>query len=353
MLIIKKKNLFALLILFVLAFPFVANAGFGISPPYVKTSNLLPGSKYEQTITLLRSSSEDVLEADVSIEAPDIKSWISIDKGNKFDLPKDLLQVPMVITVAPPASAELGNYKGYINVRVSPKGAAASGGVAIALGARIDVDITLSNEEAPDFKVRVVSIQNLEVPESPWNWPILRWFFYRTKVTMTLENTGNVKTAPSKVTLETYDSVEKNLLETGADKSLEKIDPYAVKEISASFPTRLGPGDYWGKVKIYKNNEVLNSYKIAYRIASAGTYPAGRIKLGYWPIVIYGGVILIIILLIFILYKIKVWRVIWRLLYSILSVTILAIWRPVSRVFTALNKKFWKWVKSKASKYDD
>lgn len=349
-----KKKVFPILILILLfIIPNIAQAGFGISPPYVKTTQLLPGSKYEQTITLLRSSAEDELVADIAIDAPEIKPWITIDKGTQFIMPKNELQVPMKVTVSPPANAELGNYTGYINVRVAPKDSGQGGGVAIALGARIDVAITLTNEAAPDFKVRTVSIPSLEMPKAPWNWPILRWLVYRIKANINLENIGNVKTAPSKVTLEVFDISEKNSLALMTDKSIEKIEPYAVKEVAAEFPTKLGAGDYWGRVKIYKNNEVLTSYKIAFRIAPPGTYPAGRIKLGIWPYVVYGGTGLILLLLLAAVARFGVWKLPVKLAVIILTYTILLPWKLLGKSGEKLNKKFWKWMKDRASKYDD
>ena len=62
--------------------PKLVYAGFGISPPYVKNNQLFPGSSYTQEIILLRSDAEEDLQADISVNAPEIKDWITIDKGN-------------------------------------------------------------------------------------------------------------------------------------------------------------------------------------------------------------------------------------------------------------------------------
>ena len=74
------------LILFILPLVFVfwvnqASAGFGISPPYVKSDRLIPGTHYEQKISLLRSSAEEELTARVIINAPEIEDWITIDQA--------------------------------------------------------------------------------------------------------------------------------------------------------------------------------------------------------------------------------------------------------------------------------
>lgn len=335
------------------SFPGMALAGFGISPPYVKSDSLLPGSKYEQKITLLRSSAEEDLQANITIDAPEIQDWLSIDKGLSFDLPKDELQVPMTVTVTPPSNAELGNYTGHINIRVAPKTSSMTNGVAIALGARVDIELALTNKETPDFKVRAVNIPSIEMLGSPWDWPILRWFFYRLKVAIKFENTGNVKTAPTKVALDVYDLTEKNLLESLTDKSLEKVDPFTTKDIYADFPITLDKGQYWGKVKIYKGNEVVNSYKIAFTVAARGTLPEGRINLGFWPWILLGVAALFGIFLLFLFFKFRIWYYLFRFTLGALLWLFNQMSGLIEKLLKEVNRRFWTWMKDKASKYDD
>jgi hypothetical protein len=326
-------------------------AGFGISPPYVKTKNpIFPGAHYEQIITLLRSSADSDLQAKVSVNAPDVASWITFDKGDLFDLPEGSLQVPMIVKVDVPAKAEIGEYTGYINIQIVPKNAD-GGGVAIALGARVDIDLTVTNETFLDFLVRKTDIPDLEQLKSPWNWKIFSWFFYRIKVAMTIENTGNVKVAPSRVHLDVYDLSERQLLASLDDYSIKKIDPFKTDTINASFPTDLGPGQYWGQIKVYKDKEIVHKNKITFTIAKPGGL-AGKNKLGPWPYVMMAGLIILVLIILAILVKIKIWKYIFRLLYILcwpLRFTAL----KIKQGLHALKMKFWRWMHRKASQYQN
>lgn len=349
---LKRINLVIVFAIFgLLACVGVAEAGFGISPPYVKTAKpIFPGSHYEQMIMLLRSAADEDLQAEVRINAPEVASWISIDKGEKFDLPRDSLRVPMIVKIDVPANAEIGDYKGYINVRIVPKNANQGSGVAIALGARIDIDLTVTNEEYIDFLVRQVRVPDIEKLKSPWNWKIFSYFFYRTKVVMKIENTGNTKVAPSRVHLDVYDLNEKNLLESYDDKSIGKIEPFVIKETTATFPTSLEVGHYWANVKIYKDKDIVHKDKIAFAVVPSGELPGGT-ELGIWPWLMAGGIILTIVLIILSLIKIKIWRYLFMVLLFI-TWPIRFVWKQISILWNNLKIKFWKWIHRKSAKYE-
>ena len=139
------------------------------------------------------------------------------------------------------------------------------------------------------------------------------------------------------------------------DKSFQKVDSFSTSEVVAAFPTKLGAGQYWGKIKIYKGNEVVNSYEIAFTVAKKGELPQGAPDLGIWPWLLLAGYILSLIIVIFILIKIKIWRLIIKLLILI-GLIILKPFRPAGRklaaAFENIKKKFWRWMSKKASKYD-
>ncbi|OGF25025.1 hypothetical protein A2331_00550 [Candidatus Falkowbacteria bacterium RIFOXYB2_FULL_34_18] len=347
------KKALAIFIFFVcLTWSSGAQAGFGISPPYLKTDKpIFPGANYEQTITLLRSSAEDELTAKITVNAPEIESWIAIDKGYSFDLPKGQLRVPMMVRVNVPDSAEIGDYKGYINVKIVPKVQSGGSGVSIALGARIDIDLRITDKAFLDFNVRRVSIPDFEQLGTPWKWPIFSWFFYRTKVEMKIENTGNIKVAPSKVHIDVYDLTEKELLESYDDNSIEKVEPFKTETVVASFPTKLKPGQYWGKIKIYKDKDIIYKDKIAFTVMTHGELPSGT-KIGVWPWVLLSLYVSLVLLFVYILIRIKIWVYIYLVLYFI-SFPIRFIWKVVARLIKKLKLKFWKWMHQKASKYQE
>jgi hypothetical protein len=334
----------------ILSWAFTAQAGFGISPPYVKSDKIIPGTHYEQRIVLLRSSAEEALTAEITVNAPEISSWISLNKGETFDLPKNELQVPMIVMVDVPKDADIGKYTGYINVRIAPKDGQ-TGGVAIALGARIDIDLNVTNETFPDFIIKELSIPDFEVLKAPWKWPIFSYFFYRSKVVMKIENTGNVKIAPTKVHLDIYALDDKTLLESGIDKSIKKINPFETQNVEASFPTKLKVGQYWGKIKIYKGEEIVRNDKVVFTVLPSGTLLGGN-NLGIWPWLMLFGLIIILLFIIFGLIKLKFWKYAIKALY-IIAWPILLILKKIISLLGGLKIKFWKWMHKKASRYQD
>jgi hypothetical protein len=349
------KKFFLIVFLFLFFFSVSAGpveAGFGISPPYVKTNKpIRPGGHYEQRITLLRSTADETLEAHVQVKAPEVSPWITIDKGNVFDLPQGELQVPMVVRVDVPESAEIGDYKGHINIKIRPKQDGQKSGVAIALGARVDIDLTVSNETFIDFKIRKVDLLDIERPSGIWDWKIFSYFFYRNKVDMKIENTGNVAAAPTRVNLEVYNLKEDKLLETRDDTSLDEVEPFEVETITADFPTDLGPGQYWGHIKIYNENDIIHKDKATFTVYAPGQKPGG-VQMGIWPWVMLGGLVLLGLIILGVFIRIRIWRYGWQILL-VVTWPLRFLWRKLRGYLHGLKVKFWKWMHSKASQYQE
>lgn len=327
-------------------------AGFGISPPYVKTDKpIFPGSHYEQRIILLRSSADSDMVAQLNIDAPEISNWISFEDGDTFDLPKDKLQVPMIVNVDVPNEAEVGDYKGHINIRIVPKGSDESSGVAIALGARVEIDLTVTNQAFFDFNVRKVNVPTIETLGWPWRWPVFSWLLYRAEVVMTIENTGNSKVSPSRVHMDVYDLAERRLIESHDDRSLKKVEPFATEKVTARFPTKLEPGQYWAKVKIYKDKEIVQNKKIVLTVKAHGELEGGT-KLGITPWLMLFALIALIMASIYAFIRFQLWRylgkVLWILLWPLRWLLSLAL-----DSLKNLNAKFWRWVHHKTAGYQD
>lgn len=348
---LRKLAPFLFLLLF-FGWAQAAQAGFGVSPPRIKNHQLTPGSIYSVKIMLLRSSAEEDLKAQVKINAPEIESWIKIDKSGEFILPKGELQVPMTVTFDIPQNAELGNYTGNINVKVLPSGEN-GGGVSIALGARIDIDLALTNVSNANFLVRMLSVPDFERLGPPWNWkPWSRVFeslFYRLRVVMNVENTGNVKTAPSKVGVEIYDITKNKLLESSEDKTLNKVKPFSLGEIVADFPTKLPAGQYWAKIKVYKENEIVNFYEIAFSVEKTGVLGAGARSLGVWPWLTLAGLILLTVLVVVILIKIRF----WRFFFFLILLPTKPLGKGAKNMAVSANRRFWQWVNKQAERHKE
>jgi len=347
------KKIFPILVIFsLLLSPFSVMAGFGISPPYVRSDKLTPGTHFEQKITLLRSSADEELVANVVINAPEISDWISIEGGNTFDLPKGKLQIPMIVKVDVPTDAELDVYRGYINVKISPKDDKASG-VAIALGARIEIDLTVSNLTIFDFKIKKIDISDFEQLSFPWNMKIFSWFFYRLRAVMTLENLGNSKTAPSRVHVDIMDLAKRNILASIDDKSFKDVDSFTTSDIEATFPVKLEPGEYWAKIKVYKDNDIMKAEDRTFTIYPSGGMGSSAPGFGIWPWILLSFYLFILLIIFAVLVKLKSWKYILLPIYFILWIPLRFMSSFLGSSFTEAKSGFWKWMGKKASKYQD
>lgn len=260
-----------------LGHPGVAHAGFGISPPYVNNMRLTRGTVFEQKITLVRSDPTEDLKAEITMNIPGAENWFSVDLGQEFTLPKGVTQVPIVITVRVPKDAEYKEYKGAIRIRTSSTDVPEGGGVSIALGAQIDVDVKVV-DKIFDFDVRRIRMADLEEGRTKWGL----FFPGKIRFYMTIENTGNTEYGPTKVLFEIYDSEMETLLETTENTNkVEKIAPFTIKEVLAELPTRLPAGRYTAKYTIYKGEEIAQQNRVNVSVAAVGSV-FGYEGYGFW-----------------------------------------------------------------------
>lgn len=267
-----RRVLFCTGAFFVALFVFLVSsipvyAGFGITPPYVENFRLTRGTVFEQKITLVRSDPTDDLQAQITFNLPEISSWVSIDKGTEFILPKGSTQVPILVRVAVPDNAEYKKYDGAIRIRTSPvEGTSEGGGVSIALGAQIDVDIEVV-DKILDFSVRKIRIADLEEGRKKWGL----FFPGKIRFFMTIENTGNVEYGPTKVQFDIYDSNLETLLETTYNTNkIKTVTPFAIEEVVAELPTTLPPGNYKAKYTIYSGENIAQQNELNVSISSLG-----------------------------------------------------------------------------------
>ena len=247
----------------------VAFAGFGITPPYVNNMRLTRGTVFQQTIQLVRSDPTEDLTTDITMNVPGAEDWISIDRGTEFTMPKGVTSVPIVITVKVPANAAYKEYRGAIRVRTASSQAPVGGGVSIALGAQIDVDLKVV-DKIYDFNVRQIRITDMEEGRVKWGL----YFPGKIRFFMTIENTGNTDFGPTKVHFDIYDANQETLLESVDNtNSLEKISPFAIKEVLAELPTHLPAGSYIAKYTIYKNDQIAQQNTLNLSIAALGAVP--------------------------------------------------------------------------------
>lgn len=246
-----------------------AYAGFGITPPYVRNTSLVRNSVYEQTILLVRSDPITDLRAQITVDVPGINDWFTVVEGEEFILPRGEQRVPMTVRVTVPDDAEFKNYTGAILVRTSSAGGdAPAGSVSIALGAQIDVDLTVIDKEIEDFRVRRIGVEDLNAGHK------LGWLYFPGKINfdMLIENTGNVEVRPSDIVFRIYDSTGQILLEeTRHTNRIKKIKPFLTEDVRAELPTRLPSGSYIARYAIYNGEEVKQEGEVSLSILPYGT----------------------------------------------------------------------------------
>lgn len=268
-----SKSAVAFLFLFLLMGAELAHAGFGVTPPYVRNTSLTRNSIYEQQILLVRGDPNVPLKATVFIDAPEIADWIEVIEGDTFPLPRGEQKVPMTVKITVPKNADFKNYKGAIRVKTGPSDdEVSSGAVNISLGAQIDVDIDVIDRVIEDFRVRKISISDLNEGHK------FGWLFFPGKIRfgMLIENTGNVDIAPSEVSFRIYDVTGSALLEeTKHLGKIEKVIPYETKEVVANLPTRLPAGNYIARYEIKNGDDVKHEGEVNLNVLPYGTLQTG------------------------------------------------------------------------------
>lgn len=250
----------------------VAQAGFGITPPYVRNTSLTRNSVYEQQILMVRGNPDTELIASISIDAPEIESWIEIVEGERILLPRGESQIPMTVRVTVPPEVDFRDYDGRIRIRTQPSDdQVQEGAVNITLGAQIRINLTVIDRVIEDFRIRRVQLPELNTGRH------FGWLYFPGRIAfdMRVENTGNVDFAPTKVTFDIYDVRGETLLEqTENIRRIPKVAPYATENVIAELPTRLPPGNYRARYNIYNKDEVQQNGELNMIIREYGTVQA-------------------------------------------------------------------------------
>lgn len=244
--------------LFVLALinqPNFCLAGFGVSPPGIIEDKLIRGSHLERTIYLVQGDPKENLDIEVTVDSTEIENWFSFEPGKNFTISAGVQQFPLKIIINVPQDAELNIYKAFVRVSTKPKLAEGAGQVSIAVGGRIDVDLTVGEGLVSDFKVRRIQILDIKEGDSP-------------KISLTIENIGNVPAGPERVSFELFNKYGNIRLAYAEVSEFKKIEAFKTESITVEFPIdiRLGVGEYWGAVKVYKDSNVSQELKTVFNV---------------------------------------------------------------------------------------
>lgn len=263
------KKLFGITMLFFVLSTEIARAGFGITPPYVRNTSLTRNSTYEQQILLVRGNPDAPQKALITVDAPELASWIQIVEGESIPLPRGQQKVPMTVKITVPKNAEYKDYQGVIRIKTVPDdNQVSAGAVSISLGAQVDIALTVIDKKIKDFRIRKIGVSDLNEGKK------LGWLYFPGKInfTMLLENTGNVDISPSKVEFRIFDFAGQVLLEEVVNKgSITEVAPYATEEVLATIPTRLPAGNYIARYRVYNEDEVKQEGEISLNVRPYGT----------------------------------------------------------------------------------
>ncbi len=247
----------------------VAEAGFGITPPYVSNTSLTRSSVYEQQILMVRSNPNEDLRALIIIDAPEIEEWIEIIEGQDILLPSGQQKIPMTVRVTVPSGADFKAYDGAIRIKTTPADTGSrSGAVSISLGAQVDINLNVIDREILDFRVRKIGISDLNEGHK------VGWLYFPGKILfdIMIENTGNVNVSPSEVVFKIYDNRGSVLLEEVTHSNrITKVEPFATEIITAELPTRLPAGSYLARYTIYNDDEIKQEGELTLSILPYGT----------------------------------------------------------------------------------
>jgi hypothetical protein len=293
MIIRKSAKIVILLLILIGLAPVQTRAGFGISPPYVRNESLSRGSTYEEKIYIVRNEaeSEEDWKMIITPDLEGIEDWFSVDQGMEFVIPAGEEKFTIIVKVDVPKKAKYDHYTGALRIKGAvDKPFDQEGGISLAIGGRIDVDITVSDVQIVDFKVRGIKMYDMETAHDAW-WGHVQGVI---KLGITLENIGNVKVSPSKVELDIYDYTTGELLEQVVNyNKIAKVDSFNQEDIMSKFKTDLPAGSYRAEFRIYNGEEVVRSGDSTLSVLPYGTLPRKSMPVWAWVLIVLGIIIIL------------------------------------------------------------
>lgn len=280
----------------------LAEAAFGISPPFLNADHLVKGSRYAHTIFLVQDQPNQDLKITTRLEINErVRSWIKVNDGKEIVIPKGVRQFAVPIIVSVPKNADLGVYSGKISFVSVPDEA---GQVTIALGVQAAINLTVGDDIYRNFRIAQIRISDIEEGWSP-------------RVFVKFDNQGNIHEQLEASTFEIFDKFGSvKLAYISEARKLPEIAPFSYKEELIEFPLdlHLGMGQYWGSVSFSKGGEVVATQRTIFNVVKAGSLSNPGVILTqhirlYKNYYILGGLALILGWVV--LYKKKKWKI-WR-----------------------------------------
>ena len=231
-------------------------AGFGISPAGINNEDLKPGTRYVQDMVISRSDPDEDLVAVIQPELGELNNWITFEPGTRIDLPKGEQRVAIRVIIDVPADAQIKPYEGIFRILATPLGQVK--GVSVVKGARVDIDLTTTDESIVNLSIRAISIPDAFEAED-------------LILNVTAKNEGNSDTAPTRVELKVSDLLEKEL-KTITTYDIEKVPAYEQSTVKAVFKDHgLVAGEYYGAVTVY-NGDTKFEDRVVFKVMPKKIY---------------------------------------------------------------------------------
>jgi len=115
---------------------------FGISPPYIKATDLHPGDTFEQRIRILRGNADVEQKVTARFDDLEIADWFEVSPSETIIITKGEKYAYFNFKLTVPNDAYNGAYQGKVYFSISSNDNKKSG-VSLALGARAEVSISV------------------------------------------------------------------------------------------------------------------------------------------------------------------------------------------------------------------
>jgi hypothetical protein len=286
-----RKISFAIILALVVV-PNFAEAGFGVSPSKVIEDNLVPGSHYERTVYLVQGNPQKDLPIEINIESDRIKDWVKIEGGNEQTIPQGVQQFPIKLIVDVPEDAELDIYKSFVRISTIPEQGNTDGNIAIAIGGRIDLEMTVGDNVIKEYEILIIDILDIKESQDP-------------QVEVKIKNTGNVAAAPSAASFELFNKFGTVRLGYSESEDFENVPSFSESAQVLSFPidVRYAPGEYWGEVKFYDDEgKIIKELRTVFDVSEAGPLDAALLFLTDFS---WLGIVAVVIIFGFVFLKLK------------------------------------------------
>lgn len=238
--------------------PLFVSAGFGVSPGSIVEERAVPGASFTRVIYLVQGNPTVPAQINIEVESRDIKEWITFSSGTTLTIPTGVQQFPLPVTITIPSDAPFGIYSAFIRVTTVPDLAQGSGAVAVALGGRVDVEVTVGNDIVEAFDIKTISIPDITEREVP-------------HLLVTVANTGNVAAIPDSASFELFDkfgNIRLGFASVSFD-TFEKTPAFSEKQYRVEFPMNivLARGEYWGHARVYEDDgTVMRELKTPFNV---------------------------------------------------------------------------------------